>query len=401
MRLIKSHSYCIRKLKRILCIATLPIIYFIVLLCFRTISFKIGVLSNKGRITQFTTYIEPELRINKNKSKFIFINPGKVNNKELYYMYKRYACIYNKDQYFKFQIFHLIFKILNYLKYNNVVHLGLYPERHSFAWNGCPPTISFSKNDLEIGRKTLSKMAIKDQDYVCLGIREPAYYKTLDSGLSPEASEEYSIRNPDIKNYAEMAQSLIELGYKVVKVGSVSDLDIKNNLPEAVIDYTSLYRTEFNDIFMHGNAKFIIAGGSGNWCLGSIFNKPIISTDYYMLNARCLREEDLFIPVKYWSEKLNRFLKYSEIIEFYDYFKTKNLAEKNHIRIVHNTPKEIAQVALEMHQRLKGEWITTQEDLELQSEFNKIFDKGNSHFTSKYCPSRIGALFLRENLSLL
>ena len=88
-------------------------------------------------------------------------------------------------------------------------------------------------------------------------------------------------------------------------------------------------------------------------------------------------------------------------IEFYDYFKTKNLAEKNHIRIVHNTPKEIAQVALEMHQRLKGEWITTQEDLELQSEFNKIFDKGNSHFTSKYCPSRIGALFLRENLSLL
>jgi putative glycosyltransferase (TIGR04372 family) len=399
---MKPHNllYFCKKVKKLLYLGTLPFIYCFMFLFFKTFNFKIGILSNKGRITQFTTYIEPELRVNKTY-KFIFLNPGNVPNQSLFKMYRRYAYIYNKSDFFKYHMLNLAYRILDYLEINNRVYLGLYPERQSYAWNKCQPVISFTKQELVTGRNTLIEMGIYDQKYICFGIRESAYYKTLDSRLSPEASDEYSIRNPNIKNYAEMAENFLRLGYKVVKVGSVSDIETKSLLPNGVIDYTNLYRTEFNDVFIHSNANFIIAGGSGNFCLGSIFNKPIISTDYYLLNARCLREGDLFVPVKYWSEKHNRFLKYSEIIEFYDFFKTKKLAEKNKIQIVHNSPKDILEVAMEMHLKLNGEWITSREDSELQKHFNKIFDNGNSHFTSVYCPSSISMHFLKENLNLL
>lgn len=88
-------------------------------------------------------------------------------------------------------------------------------------------------------------------------------------------------------------------------------------------------------------------------------------------------------------------------MKFYNCFNTKKMSEENGIRIVHNSPRDIMQVTLEMHQRLKGEWITTKEDIELQKHYNKIFDECNSHFSSTYTPSSIGAQFLKENLDLL
>lgn len=285
----KILKYILKKLKKIIYFSTIPLIYFFILLNTRSIFFKIGILSAKGRISQFTTYIEPELRYEK-KYKFIFLNPGNIPNIELYRMYKRYAYIYSRSDYFKYQIYYLIFKIMGYLKLSNIIDLGLYPERHCNAWNRYQPVINFTKDEQARGRKALNEMEIHNQDYICLGIREPAYYKTLDSRLSNEASDQYSHRNPNMADYAEVAECLIQLGYMVVKVGSVSDIELTQyNMPDKVIDYSKIYRTEFNDIFLHGNANFIIAGGSGNFCLGSIFNKPIVQTDQYNPGARPLR----------------------------------------------------------------------------------------------------------------
>ena len=72
--------------------------------------------------------------------------------------------------------------------------------------------------------------------------------------------------------------------------------------------------------------------------------------------------------------------------------------EDSDVEIVNSTPEEIAAVAVEMDERLKGTWRTTREDEEFQKNFKSLFEtsKINGVFFS-----RIGAEFLRQNLELL
>jgi putative glycosyltransferase (TIGR04372 family) len=390
----------LKKIKKISYLCLLIVIYPFVYLNHRTTNFKIGILSKKGRITQFTCYIEPEVRVNK-ECRYILLNPGRVPNSALSEIYGRYMTIYNHGDNLTYYIYFLIYKVLSYVKSSKAVDLGVYPQKQSDAWNKLNPVINFVNKDIEDGNNLLEKMGIKNYDYVCFGLRESSYYKTLDLSVNEEATDDYSHRNPDIVNYAQMTDYLIDNDYKVIKVGSVSGLSLPREFSSEVINYSKDYRTEFNDIYLHANARFIISGGSGNWCLGTIFNKPRVATDYYNLNARCLRGDDLFIPVKYWSHKLSRYLKFSEIINNYEKIKSKKMMLMEEIQIVHNTPDEISAVVSEMHLRLSKKWESTTEDCYLQRLFNEIFDAGNLNFNSINCPSRIGADFLRNNKDLL
>ena len=68
------------------------------------------------------------------------------------------------------------------------------------------------------------------------------------------------------------------------------------------------------------------------------------------------------------------------------------------IKIVENTPEEIAAVAVEMDERLRGTWQTAEEDEELQRRFWSLFKP--SELNRNFLP-RIGAEFLRQNQELL
>jgi len=76
-------------------------------------------------------------------------------------------------------------------------------------------------------------------------------------------------------------------------------------------------------------------------------------------------------------------------------FDTKDYIQNN-IELINNTPEEILDAALEMHQRLNGEWEETEEDILLQHRFWKhIGVKRDTRFLSLY--PRVGAKFLRKN----
>ena len=72
--------------------------------------------------------------------------------------------------------------------------------------------------------------------------------------------------------------------------------------------------------------------------------------------------------------------------------------EEHGIELIENTPEEIAAVVVEMDERLKGTWQTTEEDEELQRRFWSMFPPSEWH-GKILC--RIGAGFLRENRDLL
>ena len=70
---------------------------------------------------------------------------------------------------------------------------------------------------------------------------------------------------------------------------------------------------------------------------------------------------------------------------------------QSHYEFIENTPEEITAVALEMDDRLKGEWEENEEDEELQSRFWALF--GPEKLKSPEL--RMGAEFLRQNQDLL
>ena len=68
------------------------------------------------------------------------------------------------------------------------------------------------------------------------------------------------------------------------------------------------------------------------------------------------------------------------------------------IEVIENTPEEILAVAVEMDERLKGIWRTTEEDEELQRRFWSLSKPSE---LNRVFVARIGAEFLRQNRELL
>jgi hypothetical protein len=68
------------------------------------------------------------------------------------------------------------------------------------------------------------------------------------------------------------------------------------------------------------------------------------------------------------------------------------------IELVDSTPEEITAVVLEMEDRLKGNWQTTEEDAELQKLFWSHYDPRQTNLAPQ---ARIGAEYLRQNRELL
>ena len=72
--------------------------------------------------------------------------------------------------------------------------------------------------------------------------------------------------------------------------------------------------------------------------------------------------------------------------------------EQAGISLIENSPEEVAVLAIEMDDRLKGTWKSTEEDEKLQERFWRLFPKSELHGEIF---SRIGTEFLRQNQELL
>ena len=71
---------------------------------------------------------------------------------------------------------------------------------------------------------------------------------------------------------------------------------------------------------------------------------------------------------------------------------------KTGISLIENTPEEILEVTIEMEERLKGTWVTTKEDEDLQRMFWSLYKTSELHGKIY---SRIGAAFIRKYQALL
>ena len=261
-----------------------------------------------------------------------------------------------------------------------------------------PVHVSFTPEEESLGRTALQELGIPEgSPFVCFYARDSAYLDTV-----YQADWSYQdFRDASIHNYVPAAGELACRGYFAIRMGAVVK-EALNTANPRIIDYATKARTDFLDIFLCARCRFFLGSSAGLSAVPRIFRRPIVLVNYVPLRPRSLVigvPGSLFIPKKLWLSDERRFLTFREIRESgVSEFVISEQYEQLGIEVTENTPEEITAVVMEMDERLKGTWQTTEEDEELQRQFWSLVKP--SKLNGALLP-RIGTEFLRQNHELL
>ena len=274
-------------------------------------------------------------------------------------------------------------------------------ENQLIIWSESPPTLAFTDDERKQGVELEgSLLPDASKPFVCIALPEKSYYETKIEGEHPISRSIDLFSNfPLWENYFPCIKSLNHSGVEVLRMGQLVDESMSSNISN-LIDYASTSRSEFGDVWLLGNCKFVIAGaGTGVYWPASALNKPALLTDSYGLFNSSYGQLDLKIPQLAWSRSEKKLLPFSWMIGQGEGWGHKKSLIVGDIEIVKNTSEEITEVVLEMNQRLDGTWVESDEDKELQSRFNAL--RASIPKWQVQPGVRIGADFLRRYQHLL
>lgn len=257
--------------------------------------------------------------------------------------------------------------------------------------------LSFTPEEEQLGRHGMQEIGVPSgTPFICLQSRDSAYLDTVQPGRDWHY---HDYLDTDIENFVPAAKELVQRGYIVLRTGAIVKKPLKKP-GLGIIDYATVGRNDFLDIYIGARCSFYLGGPSGYLAVPMVFRRPIAIVDMVPLEyALTWGPDDLFIPKKLWQRQKRRFLTFREMFESgASRFQSAELYEQMGLEVVENTPEEITALAMEMDERLKGKWQTTQEDEEMQRRFWSFFKPSKLHGT---IVSRIGAEFLRRNRALL
>ncbi len=298
-------------------------------------------------------------------------------------------------------------------------------ERHRMPWGklpadiyglmtGTPAHVSFTSEEEGLGREALRRLGISEgQPFICFHARDAAYDMTqLRANNSPSL---HLHRNSDIQTYLPAVEALVQRGYAALRMGAVVATPLRTTTP-GIIDYATVARTDFLDVFLCGHCRFFLAGPSGLAIVSVVFRRPVVFVNSIPLEHFWRWTLDLFVPKKLWLRSERRFLTFPEIIRSGTgrLMRTEQYEQRG-LEVVNNTPEDIMAVALEMDDRLNGTWQTTEEDEDLQRRFWSLFANADgavrSHLFDRWpqglarplgpIRARIGTEFLRQHRALL
>ena len=268
-------------------------------------------------------------------------------------------------------------------------------------WSESPPTLAFTDTEKQKGSE-LQKRFLSDpaKSFVCIALPEKSYYELkLEKEHPVSKSTDLYSTFPSWNSYFPCIKSLNDVGLDVIRMGQSVDNAIDLSSCE-IIDYASTSRSEFGDIWLLANCKFVIAGGSTGivWPVSAL-NKPVLLTDSYGIFNTSYGQQDLKTPQLAWSRSEKRIMPFSWMIAQGEGWGHKKSLIDGDIEIIKNTAEEICEVVLEMNQRIDGTWVGTQEDVELQNRLKKLQEVVPKWQIQEGV--RIGAAFLRRYKHLL
>lgn len=259
-----------------------------------------------------------------------------------------------------------------------------------------PPHLCFTADEERLGKTGIKALGIPEgTPFICFHARDPAYMKTIDVDKDFDASY-HDYRDSNIHNYVPAAEGLTRRGYYAVRMGAVVAEALNVSNPR-IIDYaTNGHRTDFMDIYLGAKCSFFISSGTGIDAIPMIFRRLSMFVNFVPLEyGRFWQSGHLIIPKKHWLRDEHRCMTVQEILDSGAgrFFRAQQF-ENNGIELIENTSEEITELAIEMDERFKGTWRTSDEDEELQRRFWTFFKPSELNGVFR---ARIGAGFLRRN----
>lgn len=260
---------------------------------------------------------------------------------------------------------------------------------------------NFKKKEIEIGEKSLlEKFGYSgEKPIVCFFNRDSAYHQkhcSVDTGY-------HSYRDSNIRNFQLTIEKFSDR-YHFFRMGKTAKEKFEpEELP--VTDYaSSIHKSDFLDFYIFSKAKFILGSNTGLTNIPIALRKRICVAN--MAPLMCYYNQGGFDPTintnliifkKYFSKKLGRLLKASEIYQLGAHrFNKTCLFEEHAIELIENTQEEIYELSNEYIERMNNNWEDEYELLGREDEFFKIMGVPYKS-TNRYLYPKIGSHFLRNN----
>ena len=337
---------------------------------------------------------------------FLVRSTGSVSNQQWLKMWERSLRVFKL-----WQIAEVVYQFVKKVPFLRVhiipVRNFLYPaygikyegastQKYVQAYTKSP--LSFNDEEVAFGQRALLTLGIPDgKPFICFHSRDDGYLSKICPGYDWKY---HDYRDSKISHYVPAAEALTRRGYAAVRMGAFVREKVNSGNP-LIIDYaTNGQRTDFLDIYLGAKCRFFIGSDTGITIVPEVFRRPMVYVNWTPL----LRvpsfyvHKALIIPKKMFYSDGRRPVTFREIVNSpMGSLGSGEVLERQGIELVENDPREIADAAFEMEERLQGTWQGTAEDEFLQARFWKLFEP----YQLDNSGVRIGAAFLRNNKHLL
>jgi putative glycosyltransferase (TIGR04372 family) len=319
----------------------------------------------------------------------ILAPPGKVANEHLLRYWEKHFLIFRNPAVCfligSMSRFHLM--RLDVSPYARKLDRALMSYRVYSEWGSRPPVLELSAADLEWGRRQLSALGIPEGSwFACVHARE--------GGYSPDDEEVHEHRNSDINNCIPAMMEIVARGGWIIRLGDNSMKPLPS-LP-CVIDYAlHPLKSERMDVVLCATARFILGSTSGICLVGTVFGTPCAVANMVPTADLWYGPRDISIPKKVWSEPAGRFMSLPESIALpHGCFRYARLFADAGLRLVENSPADIASLAVEMMDSLEGRLVLTDDDRTRFATYRQMMTLA---YASYFSCATFGSTFARQH----
>lgn len=248
------------------------------------------------------------------------------------------------------------------------------------------PVLSLAADIHERGWSTLESVGVpRDAWFVNLHVREVTS-KKHHAGL-------HNVLNAEIDDYIPAVKEITSRGGWVIRLGDPT----MSKLPPMpkVIDYChSNIRSDWMDVFLCVNARFLLGTSSGPAYIPALYGVPSVLTNWWPHGQRPWHPHDIFLPKLYKDHGSGRYLSLSESLsEPFGYCNSIEYLQKTSgIVVESNSPEDIRAATIEMLDRIAGTAQYDAEDLELRTLTETIHESkaafGNAFYARAFIKQR-------------
>jgi putative glycosyltransferase (TIGR04372 family) len=316
--------------------------------------------------------------------------PHKLSNSQLLTMWKRVIPIYQSR--ILCWIFDGMLPILKRTPFQQELPMK---SNEYYEFNNSKTSLEFNPDEIEKGSRILNQMGVdfKKDEFVCIFARDDAYLKNI----NPFFNWDYqNARNADIDNLVESAKYLIDKGFVVIRVGSIVNKPI-NFSHKKMIDYSnSEYQSDFMDIFLLANCKFVISSGcSGLTDIAAISDRPMLTVNIGEFGYAPIAKNCLHIPKKYKNLNTNNYLHFKDAVSLGRFWYSLSSLG---LEAEENSPQDILEATEEMLERLENRYSHSPESKRLMQAYHKV--RNGSGFYASPNKTPIGIAWLKKNQNL-